>query len=65
MVYTRTRTTQTLHESKCLGEVTRGTREYLIKMYSAKGYEAERAGDRVKAQLYFNHEEHWKRHDQT
>lgn len=44
-----------------MGELKRGTREYLIKMYAAKGYEAERSGDHVAAQIYFNHEEHWKR----
>jgi len=63
MAFTRKRTTQPLYDSKCMGELTRGTREYLVKMYAAKGYQAERDGDQVAAQIYFNHEEHWKRYE--
>jgi hypothetical protein len=46
------------HKSNCLGETVIGTREYLIRYYASKGYEAERSGDKVAAQIYFNYEEH-------
>ena len=51
------------HKSLCMGEVTIGTKDYLVRFYASKGYEAERMGDTIKAQTYFNHEEHWKRQE--
>lgn len=62
MAYIRKRTTQTQYSSDFNGEKIYGnTRFDIAEIYRKRGEAAEIAGDAVLAQIYFNHEEHWKR----
>lgn len=52
---------KTVFVSRCGDEQFRGKPEQLVGIYEAKGYEARRAGDSEKANIYFQHAEHWKK----
>ncbi len=47
--------------SICGDLILRGTAAELEKRYAKLGYDAERSGDHVQAQIYFQHSENYKR----
>lgn len=51
----------TVYSSRFGSEVNRGTVHQLASSYEAKGYGAQRDGDYMLAERYFQHAEHWKR----
>ena len=48
-------------ESTCQGETLRGTPEQIVQKYEGRAYSAQRAGNIQKAEIMFQHAEHWKK----
>lgn len=51
----------TVHASRFKTDRHGGNAKQLISVYEAKGYVAQRDGDDILSQLYFQQAEHWKR----
>jgi len=54
--------TDKFYTSRCGDDVIHDTPENLVRKYEGMAYAEERAGNQIKAQLYFNYAEHWKRY---